>query len=154
MINAEDLIGRRLLRVTTSWHHYPDTEPSLLHMWLHLDDLGPVRFHTLGDDLDLRIDEPHDHYDLDEYGHVTVEDDPADFPMSPFVDRRIVSLRPIRYRDADIDYVTGVTLQFESGDIRVLAVADELVLAHERHLGTIESHLHEEPAITPSDIEP
>ncbi|WP_249400971.1 hypothetical protein [Streptomyces sp. PKU-MA01144] len=59
MVNAEDLIGRRLLKVTTSWHHYQETEPSLLHMWLHMDGLGPVRFHTRGDGLSLEIGEPH-----------------------------------------------------------------------------------------------
>jgi hypothetical protein len=33
MIDAEDLVGRHVLKVTTSWHHYRETEPSLLHMW-------------------------------------------------------------------------------------------------------------------------
>jgi len=127
MTNAQDLIGRRLLRVVTSWHHHPATAPSLLHMWLYLDGLGPVRFHTLGDDLDLRIDEPHSPYDMGEYGHVTVGDNAPGFPMSPFVDRRIVSVRPVR--NPDIDHVTGVILHFENGDIRIHAVADELVVA-------------------------
>ncbi|MFE2267720.1 hypothetical protein ACFXB4_00600 [Streptomyces lavendulae] len=27
MINAEDLVDRRLLKVTTSWHHYRETVP-------------------------------------------------------------------------------------------------------------------------------
>ncbi|MFF3655930.1 hypothetical protein [Streptomyces olivochromogenes] len=43
---AADLIGKRLLRVTTAWHHYAADEPSLLHLWLHLEGLGPVHFHT------------------------------------------------------------------------------------------------------------
>ncbi|MET7976138.1 hypothetical protein ABZW44_24440 [Streptomyces mirabilis] len=55
---AADLIGERLLRVTTAWHHYADGEPSLLHLWLHLEGLGPVHFHTPGTGLSLTIDQP------------------------------------------------------------------------------------------------
>ncbi|MEU6968519.1 hypothetical protein AB0A71_12390 [Kitasatospora aureofaciens] len=80
MINAEDLAGRRLMKVTTSWHPYQETEPSLLHLWLHLDGLGPVRFHTPGDGLSLEIDQPHGPYDMAEYGHTTVE---TTCPVSP-----------------------------------------------------------------------
>lgn len=148
MINAEDLVGRRMLRVTTSWHHYPETEPSLLHMWLHVDDLGPVRFHTPGDGLSMEIDQPHGPYDMDEYGHTTVEDDPPDFPMSAFVGWRILSTREIRYRDGNLDFAVGISMQFPSASIRILNLADEIVLAHDRHLGPVEAHLHE--ATTPA----
>jgi hypothetical protein len=72
------------LKVTTSWHHYRETKPSLLHVWLHMDGLGPVRFHTPNDGLSLEADQPHGPYDMDEYGHATVEDDLPDFPMTRF----------------------------------------------------------------------
>lgn len=143
MIKAEDLVGRRLLQVTTSWHHYPETEPSLLHMWLHMDGLGPVRFHTPGDGLALETDQPHGSYDMDEYGRTTVEDDLRDFPMSPFVGEPVLSVREIRYRDGNRDFAVGFTVQFPSGSIRILNLADELVLAHDQHLGPVEAHLHE-----------
>ncbi|MDH6129954.1 hypothetical protein, partial [Kitasatospora sp. GP82] len=126
-IDAEDLVGRRLLQVTTSWHYYPETEPSFLHMWLHMDGLGPVRFHTPGDGLALEIDQPHGPYDMDEYGHTTVENDLPDFPMTPFIGQQILSVREIRYRDKNIDFAAGITVQFPSASIRVLNLADEIV---------------------------
>jgi hypothetical protein len=149
MINAEGLVGRRLLQVTTSWHHYEATEPSLLHMWLHMDGLGPVRFHTPGDGLSMEIDQPHGPYDMDEYGHTTVEDDLPDFPMSRFVGQQIHSTREIRYQHDNLDFAVGIALQFASGSIRVLNLADEIVLAHDQHLGPVEADLHE--AMTPAD---
>lgn len=129
MINAEDLVDRRLLKVTTSWHHYQETEPSLLHMWLHMDGLGPVRFHTRGDGLSLEIDQPHGPYDMDEHGHTTVEDDLPDSPMTRFVGQRILSAREIRYRNGNYDFAVGITVQFPSGTIRIRNLADEIVLA-------------------------
>ncbi|MFK0203242.1 hypothetical protein [Streptomyces lavendulae] len=140
MINADDLVGRRLLKVTTSWHHHRNTAPSLLHMWLHMDGLGPIRFHAVGDGLSLGIDRPHGPYDMDEYGHTTVEDDLPAFPMTPFVGRRILSTREIRHRR--LDFAVGITLRFASGSIRVLNLADDIVLAHDRHLGPVETRLH------------
>jgi hypothetical protein len=29
------LAGRRILRVTGSWHHFPASEASVPHLWLH-----------------------------------------------------------------------------------------------------------------------
>ncbi|UNO43465.1 hypothetical protein [Streptomyces sp. MST-110588] len=143
MISFEDLVDRRLLHVTTSWHHHQETEPSLLHMWLHMDGLGPVRFHTPGDGLSLEINRPHGPYDMDEYGHTTVEEDPPGFPMTRFTGRRILSGREIRYQHGNLDFAVGITLRFASGSIRVLAFGDDLVLAHDQHLGPVEAHLHE-----------
>jgi hypothetical protein len=154
MINAEDLVGRRLLKVTTSWHHYQETEPSLLHMWLHMDGLGPVRFHTPGDGLSLEIDQPHGPYDMDEYGHTTVEEDLPDFPMTRFIGQQILSVREIRYQHDNYDFAIGITLQFETGAIRVLNLADEIVLAHDQHLGPVEEHLHEATTPTSQDASP
>ncbi|MFJ5135923.1 hypothetical protein [Streptomyces sp. NPDC088707] len=151
MINAEDLVGRRLLKVTTSWHHYEETEPSLLHMWLHMDGVGPVRFHTPGDGLSMEVDQPHGPYDMDEYGHTTVEDDLPDFPMTRFVGRQILSTREIRYRHDHLDFAVGIALRFARGSIRVLNLADEIILAYDQHLGPVEAHLHE--AMTPADVD-
>lgn len=142
MVNAEDLVDRHLLKVTTSWHHYQETEPSLLHMWLHMDGLGPVRFHTPGDGLFMEIDQPHGPYDMDEYGHTTVEDDLPEFPMTRFVGQQILSVREIRYQDGDHDFAVGITVRFPGGTIRVLNLADEIVRAHDQRLGPVEVHLH------------
>ncbi|MCB8905029.1 MULTISPECIES: hypothetical protein [unclassified Streptomyces] len=148
MINAEDLVGKRLLKVTTSWHHYPETEPSLLHMWLHMDGLGPVRFHTPGDRLSMEINQPHGPYDMDECGHTAVEDDLPDFPVTRFVGRQILAAREIRYQHGTYDFAVGITVRFPTGTIRILNLADEIVLAHDQHLGPVETHLHE--ATTPA----
>ncbi len=141
VINAQELIGKKLLRVTTSWHQFPDAEPSLLHMWLHLDDLGIVRFHTPDDGLDLRLDEPHEPYDMDEYGHVTVEDDSPAFPVSRFISQRIVDVREVWH--LGIGRSVGLVLCFATGNIRVLNLADELVLSLDDSLGPAEAELRE-----------
>ena len=120
-------------------------------MWLHLDDVGPVRFHTPGAGLSLEIDQPHGPYDMDEYGHTTVEDDLPDFPMTRYVSERILSIREIRYRHENRDFAIGITLQFTSGSIRVLNLADEIVLAQDHHLGTVEVDRH--VAMTPADAD-
>ncbi|MFJ1797137.1 hypothetical protein [Kitasatospora griseola] len=145
MINAEDLVGRRLLRVTTSWNHYQETESSLLHMWLHMHGLGLVRFHTPGDGLSLEIDQPHGPYGMDEYGHTTVEDDLPGFPMAQFVGQRIRFVREIRYQHRNYDFAVGIAVQFPGSTIRILNLADEIVLAHDQHLGPVEEHLYEAP---------
>src|SRR5206468_3937780 len=56
----------------------------------------------------------------------------------------IRSVREIRYRDTRVDFDAGLTLQFPGGSIRLLVLDDELVLAHEQHLGPIEAYLHED----------
>lgn len=64
---------------------------------------GPVPFHTPGDGLSLEIDQPHGLYDMDEYGHSTVEDDLPDFPMGRLIGQRILPVREIRYQHGDYD---------------------------------------------------
>ncbi|MFF1957859.1 hypothetical protein ACFVWX_12825 [Streptomyces sp. NPDC058220] len=143
-LSVADLVGKRLLRVTTAWHHYAEDEPSLLHLWLHLEGLGPVQFHTPGTGLSLRIDQPHEPYSMEQHGHVTVSDDSPDVPVTGFVGQPIRSVREIRYRDAHVDFAAGLTLQFPGGSFRLLALDDELVLDHDRHLGRVEVYLHED----------
>lgn len=154
MINAEDLVGRLLLKVTTSWHHFQDTKPSLLHMWLHMDGLGPVRFHTPGDGLSLEIDQPHGPYDMNEYGRTTVEDDLPDFAMTRFIGQQILSVGEIHYRHGNYDFAVGISVQFPGGTIRILNLADEIVLAHDLYLGPVEEHLHETATPTSQDTSP
>ncbi|WP_234358420.1 hypothetical protein [Streptomyces sp. NRRL B-24085] len=141
---AADLIGRRLLRVTTAWHHYADDEPSLLHLWLHLEGLGPVLFHTPSTGLSLRVGQPHGPYSMAEHGSVSVVDDSPDVPLSRFVGQPIRSVRDIRYEDGGADFTAGLTLQFPGGSIRLLGLDDDPVIAHDRHLGAVEARLHED----------
>jgi hypothetical protein len=144
---AADLIGKRLMRVTTSWHHYVEDEPSLLHLWLHLEGLGPVQFRTPGTGLSLTVDQPHEPYSMAEHGSVSVVDDSPDIPVTRFVGQLIRSVREISYRDGRVDFTAGLTLQFPSGSVRLLALDDELVLAHDQHLGPVEAYLHEDATL-------
>lgn len=57
----------------------------------------------------MEFDQPDGPYDMNEYGHTTVEDDLQDFPMSPFVGRQILSVREIRYQDGNLDFAVGIT---------------------------------------------
>ncbi|MFE9429309.1 hypothetical protein ACFYNO_40925 [Kitasatospora sp. NPDC006697] len=141
---AADLVGKRLLRVTTAWHHYAEDKPSLLHLWLHLEGLGPVLFHTPGTGLSLRTDQPHEPYSMGQDGQVTATDDSPDVPVARFVGQTIRSVREIRYRDARIGFAAGLTLRFPGGSIRLLALDDDLLLACDQHLGPVEASLHED----------
>ncbi|MFD6431673.1 hypothetical protein [Streptomyces venezuelae] len=145
-LSAADLMGRRLLKVTTAHHHYRDGAPSLLHLWLHLDGLGPVRCHTPSTGLSLFADEPHGPYSMGEYGSVSVVDDARDVPVTRFVGQPVRSVREIRYHDGHVDFTVGLTLRFADGDIRLLGLDDDLVIAHDQHLGAVEAHLHEHVA--------
>ncbi|MCT9094100.1 hypothetical protein N4G70_35425 [Streptomyces sp. ASQP_92] len=145
---SADLIGKRLLRVTTAWHHYAEDEPSLLHLWLDLEGLGPVLFHTPSTGLSLRIDQPHESYSMDDYG-VTVVHNSPDVPVTRFVGQPIRSVRDISYRDGHVAFTAGLTLQFPCGSIRLLALDDDLVIAHHQYLGPVEAHLHEDVTLAP-----
>ncbi|MFD7480753.1 hypothetical protein ACFV8Z_54205 [Streptomyces sp. NPDC059837] len=141
---AADLIGRRLLKVTTAWHHYADDDPSLVHLWLHLEGLGPVLFHTPSTGLSLRADQPHGPYSMEEHGSVSVIDDSPDVPVTRFVGQTIRAVREIDYNDGHVGFTAGLTLQFPSGSIRLLSLVDGLLIAHDQHLGAVEAHLHED----------
>ncbi|MFD7876051.1 hypothetical protein ACFV5G_18435 [Streptomyces sp. NPDC059766] len=142
-----DLIGRRLLKATTAWHHHADDEPSLVHLWLHLEGLGPVQFHTPSTGVALRADQPHGPYSMDEYGSVSVADDSPDDPVTSFVGQPVRSVRQIRYDDGHVGFTAGLTLQFPGGSIRLLGLDDDLLIAHDQHLGAVEAHLHEDVTI-------
>ncbi|MGW4890825.1 hypothetical protein ACWEQL_00935 [Kitasatospora sp. NPDC004240] len=140
-----DLIGRRLLRVTTAWHHFGVDEPSLVHLWLHVEGLGPVLFHTPGTGLALSIDQPHGPYSMDEHGSVLVTEDSPRVPLTRFVGQPVRSVREIRYDDGRARFVAGLTLRFPGGSVRLLALVDDLVIAEEgEHLGAVEAHLRED----------
>lgn len=114
--------------MTLSLHeHSIADEPSLVHMWLHVSGLGPVLFHTAPDDsIELTLDQPHGHYDMDECGRIVVAPAPSAFPMSGFLGQSIRAVRHIvdRHLDAEI----GLLLEFDRGRVRVLNLADELVV--------------------------
>ncbi|MFD9124565.1 hypothetical protein [Kitasatospora sp. NPDC059571] len=141
---AADLIGRRLLKLTTAWHHHADDDPSLVHLWLHLEGLGPVLFHTPSTGVSLRPDRPHGPYSMEEYGSVSVIDDSPDVPVTRFVGQVIRSVRQIDYNDGRVSFTAGLTLQFPKGSIRLLGLVDDLLIAHDQPLGAVEAHLHED----------
>ncbi|MFC9329599.1 hypothetical protein [Kitasatospora sp. NPDC057015] len=144
---AADLIGRRLLKVTTAWHHHADDDLSLVHLWLHLEGLGPVLVHTPSTGVFLRADQPHGPYSMEGHGSVSVTDDSPDVPMTRFVGQTIRSVRQIDYNDGHCGFTAGLTLRFPSGSIRLLGLVDDLLIAHDQHLGAVEAHLHEDVTI-------
>jgi hypothetical protein len=128
VISADELVSRKLLRVTVSWHtHSGDGHASLVHMWWHMSELGPVRFHTAPDDsLELTLDQPHDSYDMDEYGHVIVGPAPEDFLMSRFIGQSVRGVH--RIADHRIEAEIGLRLELDHGEVRILNLGDELVI--------------------------
>ncbi|MEU4097332.1 hypothetical protein [Streptomyces sp. NPDC026673] len=143
-LSAADLIGRRLLKVTTARHHHADDDPSLVHLWLHLEGLGPVLFHTPSTGVSLRADQPHGPYSVEEQGSVSVIDDAPDVPVTRFVGQTIRSVRRIDYDDGHVAFTAGLTLRFPSGRIRLLGLGDDLLIAHDRYPDAVEAHLHED----------
>ncbi|MEU1393901.1 MULTISPECIES: hypothetical protein [unclassified Nonomuraea] len=128
MISADELVSRRLLQVTVSLHTHPsDDQASLVHMWLHLSDLGPVRFHTAPDaSLELAFDQPHNSYDMDEYGQVIVGPAAENFLMSRFIGQSIRAVH--RIIDHRIETEIGLRLELDHGEVRILNLGDELVI--------------------------
>ncbi|MEV1005519.1 hypothetical protein [Nonomuraea sp. NPDC050202] len=128
MISGDELVSRRLLQVTVSWHaHTSDDQASLVHMWLHMSDLGPVRVHTAPDaSLELTLDQPHNSYDMDEYGQVTVGPATEDFLMSRFIGQSIRAVH--RIIDHRIETEIGLRLELDHGEVRILNLGDDLVI--------------------------
>ncbi|MFE9558225.1 hypothetical protein ACFYOD_32675 [Streptomyces sp. NPDC006703] len=120
----------------------------MLHLWLHLEGLGPVLFHTPRTGLSLKIDQPHEPYSMEQHGHVTVTEDSPVIPVARFVGQTIRSVREIWYRDNRIGFAAGLTLRFPSGSIRLLALGDDLILACDQHLGPVEANLHEDVTVS------
>ncbi|MFI1825662.1 hypothetical protein ACH41E_04295 [Streptomyces sp. NPDC020412] len=140
---AADLVGKRLVRVSSAWHHHCDGEPSLLHLWLHLEELGPVLFHTPGTGVLLRVDQPHGAYSMSEHGSVSAVIDSPDVALTRFIGQQVRSVREISYDDGRINFTAGLTLHFPGGSVRLLGLDDDLVIAHDQHLGGVEAHLQD-----------
>ncbi|MFJ8623406.1 hypothetical protein ACIRD3_11235 [Kitasatospora sp. NPDC093550] len=160
-LSGADLAGRRLLRVSAAWHHgagADDGPPSLLHLWLHLEGLGPVLVHTPSTGLSLRAERPHGPYDMGRHGSVRVTGDPPELPVSGFVGQPVRSVRGIGYDDGRVAFPAGLALRFPGGGVRLLALVDELLItADRRHpgpaeggLGPVEAHLREGPGLAPA----
>lgn len=128
--------------MTVSQHHHPsDDQPSLVHMWLHMSDLGPVRCHTASDDsLELTIDQPDDSCDMEEWGQIIVGPAPEGFPMRPFVGRLVREVHRIIYRRIETE--VGLRLGFDCGDVRILNLGDELVVTDAALPDALEAELH------------
>ncbi|MFF2777443.1 hypothetical protein ACFVU3_21335 [Streptomyces sp. NPDC058052] len=143
-LTAADLVGRRLLKVTTAWYRSADGEPEPLHLWLHLEGLGPVQFHTPSTGVSPLLRAPHGPYEWGEHGSVHVDDDSPDVPLTRFVGQPLRSVREIRHDDGRVDFPAGLRLRFPGGSVRLLGLDDDLLIAHDRHLGAVEAHLHED----------
>ena len=141
---AADLIGERLLQATTSWHHHAEHTPALVHLWLHLEQLGPVKVHTPGTGVSMRIERVHKPYSMEQFGEVKVVDNAPNTALTQFVGQSIRSVREITYRDTRLEFIAGLTRHFPDGIVRLLALDDELVIAHDLDLGDIAANLHED----------
>ncbi|MFJ4094642.1 hypothetical protein ACIPYS_23910 [Kitasatospora sp. NPDC089913] len=157
-VTTADLVGARLTRVTTARRHRQSaTASQLSHLWLHLEDLGPVLFRTSDSGLSFRAD-PTGTTDapgptragntpgptgtantLDPTGDPA---DPADPPLTRFVGQSIRSVHAIEYRgdqdgrrgqddqdrqDDRTAFTAGLALGFEGGRVRLLGLDGALL---------------------------
>ncbi|MFF7591415.1 hypothetical protein ACFZCK_28455 [Kitasatospora purpeofusca] len=144
-VTAADLVGARLTRVTAARgrEQQSTTEPQLSHLWLHLEDLGPVLVRSPGTGLSFRAADMTGA--IDGAGTTT---DPADLPLTRFLGQPIRSVSAIEYRDGRTAFTAGLALGFEGGRVRLLGLDGALlVVGPEEHLGGIEARLHEDTAL-------
>ncbi|MFD6279954.1 hypothetical protein ACFWFI_30965 [Streptomyces sp. NPDC060209] len=128
---TSDLLGRRLLGVTTSG----DRPAAPSHLWLHFEELGAVRFDALESGLSMGADPS---------ACAVSATDGQDVPLNRFAGLRVRSVREVRYRNGPVDRACGLTFHFADGEFRVLALDGELLVAHDGHLGAVEAHLYED----------
>ncbi|WP_082558742.1 hypothetical protein [Kitasatospora sp. MBT66] len=161
-VAAADLVGARLTRVTAALQDRQSaTAPQLSHLWLHLEDLGPVLVRSPGTGLSFRA--------ADVTGvpaGAGTTTDPADLPLTRFLGRPIRSVSTIEYREGGTATTTGTALPsgtalptgtaftaglalgFEGGRVRLLGLDGALlVVGPEEHLGGVEARLHEDTAL-------
>ncbi|MEU9048104.1 MULTISPECIES: hypothetical protein [unclassified Kitasatospora] len=67
--------------------------------------------------------------------------------MTRLVGQTIRSARQIDYNDGHVGFTAGLTLQFPSDSVRLLGLVDDLLIAHDHHLGAVEAHLHEDVTV-------
>ncbi|MFE6185154.1 hypothetical protein ACFQ6U_12100 [Streptomyces sp. NPDC056465] len=131
-----DLLGKRLLGAALS-HDGPVGNSSSLV--LRTEEQAPVRLVPQGSALLLTAAPP--------AGVASVPAAGQDPAMARFIGTPIRSVREIRHRQDGSDLVAGLTFQFPDGNVRVLVLDGELVVAHDRHLGEVEAHLHEDVTV-------
>ncbi|MFJ8867760.1 hypothetical protein ACIRD6_18630 [Streptomyces sp. NPDC102473] len=128
-----DLLGKRLLGATVSQDGPAGSSSSLV---LHTEEQGPFCLRPRGSTLSLTAVPP--------AGPTPAAETGQDHAMARFIGAPIRSVREIHHRHDGVDLVAGLTFQFPDGDVRVLVLDGELVIAHDRHLGEVEAHLHED----------
>ncbi|MFD8697797.1 hypothetical protein [Kitasatospora purpeofusca] len=154
-VTAADLVGNRLTRVTAALQDRRSaTAPQLSHLWLHLEDLGPVLVRSPGTGLSFRAADATEAPD----GAGTTTD-PADLPLTRFLGQPIRSVSTIEYQEGGTAstgtasttgtaFTAGLALGFEGGRVRLLGLDGALlVVGPEEHLGGIEARLHEDTAL-------
>ncbi|MEV0193913.1 hypothetical protein AB0I39_36015 [Kitasatospora purpeofusca] len=143
-VTATDLVGTRLTGVTAAPHDRRSaTAPQLSHLWLHLEDLGPVLVSSPGSGLSLRAVDTTAAGDAD--GAAT---DAVDLPLTRFLGQPIRSVSAIEYREGGTAFTAGLALGFEGGRVRLLGLDGALsVVGPEEHLGGVEARLHEDTAL-------
>ncbi|WP_157537513.1 hypothetical protein [Nocardioides sp. Root190] len=125
-IDPESFVGRTLTGMSSSWHEFEGSRsPEPVHLWLFVDGLGSLRFHTR-DGLVITRDGPHVAYDMGEHGRVVVE------PSGPqaLLERVGERIRSVARLHASPPGMTaGVLLEFSGGSVGIADVGDELVVA-------------------------
>ncbi|WP_432103658.1 hypothetical protein [Streptomyces sp. bgisy091] len=129
---TSDLLGRRLLGVTAG----SGRPAPLSRLWLHFEELGPVRFDAGDAGLSPVLDP----------GAATSACPARDLPVDRFTGTEVRSVREIRYRNGPVDRPCGLTFRFPGGEFRLLSLDGELVLGHggAPAPGPVEDFLHED----------
>ncbi|WP_231978137.1 hypothetical protein [Streptomyces sp. TLI_053] len=74
-------------------------------------------------------------------------DDSPDVPLTDSSDSRADRCGRSTTTTA-VGFTAGLTLQFPGGSVRLLGLVDDLLVAHDRHPGAVEAHLHEDVTLT------
>jgi len=126
-----DLVGRRLLAVTEARYWYEgrrdEGAASLLHFWLHFEDMPALMAHGCGEHLSLEFVDPYPSYDMQECGETRVG--PAQKPdlLASLVGQQLLDAALIQGHTTEPS-VGGVRLRFEHDDLVVASLGDEWVI--------------------------
>ena len=118
MTRVEDFSGAVLAGVAASWHQHSGVRVSEpLHVWITVEGQGTYRFHTSGGgSLDVSAGVPHEDYDMEPYGEVSVEWG-TPLPLGERVGQRIEGVSRLRQDPPGAE--VGVALHFAAGAVAV-----------------------------------
>ena len=124
-IDPDQLVGKRVERVTGSWFVNETGVRDLVHAWLNVEGLGDVRFHTLNG-FRLDLSEPTAPYEMPELGARVVVDPGTPASLAAIVDHVIDGV--LRLRGERYGHRISIVIKTRAGAVAIADVGDDLAI--------------------------